>query len=133
VKCFTGARRDRARSWVATADGSPSQPGVRNVHPQAIRRPRPRRLDSALRPGRSGRGAARRTNEAAAASAAEQAGSAALAREDAALQRAIDRKIDARMSAALAPPVKVRARSANVAARNGAPAKGPARGLYAAQ
>ena len=33
-------------------------------------------------------------NEAAAASAAEQAGSAALAREDAALQRAIDRKSD---------------------------------------
>ena len=72
-------------------------------------------------------------NEAAAASAAEQAGSAALAREDAALQRAIDRKIDARMSAALAPPVKVRARSANVAARNSPRAKGSGRGLYAAQ
>ena len=66
-----------------------------------------------------------------AAASSEQAISAALAREEPALQRAVDRKLGARLAATLAPPLPVRAQGAAVAARGAAPADPSRRPLYA--
>ena len=65
-----------------------------------------------------------------AAASSEQAISAALAREEAALQRAVDRKLGASLAVILAPPLPVRVRGEAVAARGATPADSR-RPLYA--